>query len=208
MSNITIVDYSNGNANSILRALNSLGATATFSSHRRDLAKSDFIILPGVGHAGTAMSSLEANGLLEPLRDAVFVRKVPVLGICLGMHLMVDYLEEGGCAGLGWIRGQAAALRLEDRLRYKSPHIGWNNVHPSSGSQLYSQMIQDQRSFYFCHKYVVHDLDAAADDASFYYESKWIASYERDNITGVQFHPEKSHETGQDVLRAFLSSGR
>ena len=99
MSKVTIVDYSNGNANSILRALHSIGATATFSNDRRDLDESGYIILPGVGHAGTAMSSLQSNGLIEPLRDAVFVRKVPVLGICLGMHLMVDYVEEGDCPG-------------------------------------------------------------------------------------------------------------
>lgn len=207
MSNVTIVDYSNGNANSIIRALHSIGATSNFSKNGDDIANSDFIILPGVGHAGTAMASLEANGLIEPLRNAVLVRKVPVLGICLGMHLMVDYVEEGGCAGLGWVRGRAVSLSVQDRLKYKVPHIGWNTVHPQPRLQPFSNSVRDQQSFYFCHKYVVDDPDPAAAVASFRYESERIASFQRGNITGVQYHPEKSHETGQDLFRAFLSSG-
>ena len=208
MSRITIIDHSNGNANSILRALHSIGAEAKFSHDPRDVAASDFIILPGVGHTGTAMASIQANGLLAPLEEAAFARKVPVLGICLGMQLMVDYVEEGECAGLGWIPGRAQALEIEDRQKYKVPHIGWNTVHPDPGSRLYAALGEQDQSFYFCHKYTVEGVTDAGCLASFHYERDWIASFEKDNIFGVQFHPEKSHEAGQALFRAFLGAGR
>lgn len=205
MSKITIVDYSNGNANSILRALHSVGAEACFSSDPRDVAESDFIILPGVGHAGTAMASLESKQLMKPLQDAVLTRKVPVLGICLGMQLMVDYVEEGQCAGLGWVQGRAVALTVEDRVEFKVPHIGWNSVHSQAGSRLVSER-EDPKPFYFCHKYTVEGAEDASGQTVFRYESERLASFEKGNIFGVQFHPEKSHEAGQGLFRAFLSS--
>ena len=208
MSRITIVDYANGNAHSVLRALRAVGAEATHSSDRRDIEESDFLILPGVGHSGTAMASLASRGLIEPLRDAVFVRGVPVLGICLGMHLMVDYIEEGDCPGLGWVPGRAVSLTVEDRIRYKIPHIGWNSIRPSPDSALYSKRASDSNSFYFCHKYGVEGAEGADSLSVFSYESERIASFEQGHIFGVQFHPEKSQEPGQDLFRAFLSSGR
>lgn len=208
MSAITIVDYSNGNANSVLRALDSIGAQARFSREKRDIEAADFLILPGVGHTGTAMASLQSNDLVAPLRAAVFERKVPVLGICLGMQLMLEYVEEGNCAGLGWIAGRATALSVGDRKKYKVPHIGWNSVRPGPGSLLYAGQAQEEESFYFCHKYTAESVAEVGSMAWFRYESEWAASFERDNVFGVQFHPEKSHEAGQRLLRSFLHSGR
>jgi len=207
MTKITIVDYSNGNSNSILRALNSIGANADFSSKRRDIEQADFLILPGVGHAGTAMASLQSNRLIEPLRDAVLGRKVPVLGICLGMHLMLDYVEEGACAALGWVRGRAVAMTVHDRRRFKVPHIGWNTVDRQPGPQLLSNLSTDDRSFYFCHKYTVEGVEEVGNLSSFHYESERIASFDKGQIFGVQFHPEKSHEAGEGLFRSFLGSG-
>lgn len=208
MSRITIVDYSNGNVNSVLRALDSIGATARFSRERRDIEEADFLILPGVGHSGTAMASLLSNDLVAPLEAAVLERKVPVLGICLGMQLMLEHIEEGDCAGLGWISGRAPALSVRDRKKYKVPHIGWNSVRPGADSRLYAGQAQEEESFYFCHKYTAEGVAGVASTASFRYESERTASFERDNIFGVQFHPEKSHEAGQRLLRAFLACGR
>jgi glutamine amidotransferase len=202
---ITIVDYSSGNANSILRALNSIGAEGRFSRDRRDIAESDFIILPGVGHAGAAKASIERDGLLGTLEDAVLTRKVPVMGICLGMQLMVDYVEEGDCAGLGWVRGRAIRLEVRDRVEYKVPHIGWNSVHAQAGARLLPGS-EDGRPFYFCHKYTVEGAEDARGKTIFRYESEHLASFEKDNIFGVQFHPEKSHDAGRKLFQAFLSS--
>jgi imidazole glycerol-phosphate synthase subunit HisH len=205
MTKITIVDYSNGNANSILRALGSIGAEAKFSGDPQDLVDADFIILPGVGHAGTAMASLESKKLMAPLKDAVLARKVPVLGICLGMQLMVDHVEEGQCAGLGWVQGRAVSLTVQDRVEFKVPHIGWNSVHPQPGSRLVSAQ-DNAKPFYFCHKYTVEGAPDASARTIFRYESDRLASFEKGNIFGVQFHPEKSHEAGQSLFKAFLSS--
>ena len=205
MTKITIVDYSNGNANSILRALHSIGAEAKFSGEPEDIRDSDFIIMPGVGHAGTAMASLESKKLMAPLQEAVLTRNVPVLGICLGMQLMVEHVEEGQCAGLGWVRGRAVALAVQNRAEFKVPHIGWNSVHAASGSRLVSDD-EDPKPFYFCHKYTVEGAEDASGRTIFRYESQRLASFEKGNIFGVQFHPEKSHEAGQGLFRAFLSS--
>ena len=204
---ITIVDYSSGNANSILRALNSIGADARFSRERRDIEEADFIILPGVGHAGSARNALETNGLLAPLEDAVLRRKVPVLGICLGMQLMVDYVEEGDCAGLGWVSGKAVRLEVRDRVEFKVPHIGWNSVHAQPGAALVASG-PDGQPFYFCHKYTVEGAEEASGRTIFRYESEHLASFEKDNIFGVQFHPEKSHDAGRSLLKAFLNTRR
>jgi imidazole glycerol-phosphate synthase subunit HisH len=205
MAKITIVDYANGNANSILRALHSIGAEAKFSGDPQDLGDSDFIILPGVGHAGTAIASLESKKLKVPLQDAVLARDVPVLGICLGMQLMVDHVEEGQCAGLGWVRGRTVALEVEDRVKFKVPHIGWNSVHPETDSRL-SANWQGPKSFYFCHRYAVEGAEDAGRRTIFHYERPRLASFEKGNIFGVQFHPEKSHDAGQGLFRAFLSA--
>ena len=204
---VTIVDYANSNANSVLRALSGLGVDVAFSRDAADISSGDFLILPGVGHTGTAMRTLRSEGLIEPLRAAVFDRKVPVLGICLGMQIMTDYLEEGECAGLGWIPGQAVRLTARDSQRYKIPHIGWNRVEMTASSRLIAAEITPSY-YYFCHKYAVTELGVVDSFTTFDYESKHIASFERDNIYGVQFHPEKSQDVGRNIFRNFIGLKR
>ncbi|RYE40117.1 MAG: imidazole glycerol phosphate synthase subunit HisH [Hyphomicrobiales bacterium] len=207
MSRVTVVNYANSNTNSVLRALNAVGADVHFSDSPDDIAQSAYIVLPGVGHTGTAMASLQANGLIGPLEEAVLQRKVPVLGICLGMHLLLDYVHEGECAGLGWVRGEARALAVEDRRKYKIPHIGWNDVEADGPSVLFPDE-QGGDLFYFCHKFTADGVTDVNSLAAFNYERRWIASFEKQNIFGVQFHPEKSHDAGARLFTAFLNAGR
>lgn len=204
MSRVLVLDYSNGNANSVLRALNSVGIEGVFSDDPAEFDRASAIVLPGVGHAGRAMAALDSKGLRRPLETAVHDRRLPVLGICLGMQLMTDYIEEGNCAGLGWVGGRAVAMTVEDSRRYKLPHIGWNSVDSPSDSLLFAHR-NPTDLFYFCHKYEVVGLPGDEGNSTFRYESGRLAAFERSYIAGVQFHPEKSHDSGLALFRAWLS---
>jgi glutamine amidotransferase len=200
---VTVVDYGNSNALSILRALNAIGIEPRFSSKGDEIAGSDFIILPGVGHTGTALASLRSQGLVASLEDAVLGRGVRVLGICLGMQIMTEHVDEGDCAGLGWIKGRAVQVRVDDRIRYKVPHIGWNSVRPAGGSRLLATNGADP-VFYFCHKYTLEGTDPSDCISTFHYETDRVATFEKGNIFGVQFHPEKSQDAGHALFRRFF----
>lgn len=204
--NVTVVNYANSNAHSILRALDAVGVSPRFSQSAEDIRSSDFLILPGVGHTGTAMASLRQQGLIAPLEDAVLRRGVPVLGICLGMQIMVDYVEEGDCPGLGWVSGRAVRLAVADTVRYKVPHIGWNSVTPTPGSRLLPTA-GEPPFYYFCHKYTIEGAADADSVSAFDYERSRVAVFEKGNIFGVQFHPEKSHDAGQALFRRFFGRG-
>lgn len=201
--NVTVVDYANSNAHSVLRALQAVGVEPHFSPDARTITNSDFLILPGVGHAGSALAELRRRDLVGPLEDAVLGRGVPVLGICLGMQIMLNYVEEGDCAGLGWIQGRAVALKVADRIRYKVPHIGWNSVAPDPASRLLTAEGADP-VYYFCHKYTVEQVAGAGSLSRFSYERDRVAVFEKGNIFGVQFHPEKSLDSGRALFRRFF----
>ena len=203
MTRVLVVDYSNGNAASVLRALESAGAEVTFSNDAREFERAEAIILPGVGHAGRAADFMRRNGMIEPLGEAAFERKVPVLGICLGMQLMTDRLDEGDTEGLGWFGGRAVELTVADRKRFKVPHIGWTLVDAPAREGSFAGQAEPT-PFYFCHKYEVVDVDAGVASASFDYESRRVAAIARGNITGVQFHPEKSFDAGVSLFRSWL----
>lgn len=204
MTRVLVLNYDNGNANSVLRALDAAGAEGNFSDHSAALDEARAIILPGVGHAGRAMAALDAKGLRQPLERAALDRRVPILGICLGMQIMTEHLAEGNCAGLGWVGGRAEAMTISDRVRYKLPHIGWNDVIAARDSSL-MDVGGASSSFYFCHKYTVVGLDRADGVSTFRYETDHVAAFERGNLTGVQFHPEKSHDAGYAFFRRWLA---
>ena len=119
------------------------------------------------------------------------------------MQILVDYVEEGECAGLGWVSGRAVRLVVDDPVRYKVPHIGWNSVDRAAGSRLLPDSGQAP-FFYFCHKYTIEGAAEADCVSTFHYERERVAMFEKGNIFGVQFHPEKSHDAGQALFRRFL----
>ena len=180
-----------------------MGARSTVSSRVEDVAASDKIILPGVGHFGRAMSTLLESGLLDELNEAVVAKRKPVLGICLGMELMAETSEEGNAQGLGWLRGRTIRFRIEDTARHKVPHMGWNQISIRRPSELLRN-VDEGAEFYFAHSY---HLALATDDdvvSETEYEMRFPSGIERDNIFGVQFHPEKSHDSGARVLKNFV----
>ena len=199
---IVIVDYGTGNLNSIRRTLDRVGARSVASSDVAEIRRADKLILPGVGHFGNAMLRLAELGLLDALNDAVISKRKPVLGICLGMELMATSSEEGNAVGLGWLDAQAVRLNVPIESRYKVPHMGWNKLEPKKASVLTSD-IDESSEFYFAHSYHLK-LNAPSDLLTeTTYAVDFPSAVEKDNIFGVQFHPEKSHDAGARLLKNF-----
>jgi glutamine amidotransferase len=198
-----IVSYGMGNLNSVKKALSNIGVTAIISDQKEDILTADKIILPGVGHFGKAMKVLNEKGLTEALNEAVTVKKTDVLGICLGMQLMAKRSDEGNEEGLGWIDADIVKFSVSDQYKFKVPHIGWNTVNHLKESIL-NQNIPEQSSFYFVHAFHIKMNDANDALHQTTYDYDFVASFQKDNIYGVQFHPEKSHDTGLQLLKNFI----
>lgn len=173
------------------------------SSNPAQVADAAKILLPGVGHFGKAMENLARSGLADALNEAVLVKRVPILGICLGMQLMAASSSESDSAGLGWFGGSVLRFDIADKLHFKVPHIGWNQVRQRKNSRLLKG-ITDDAEFYFVHSYYYAPVDEEEVLLTSEYSCNFTCGIERDNIFGVQFHPEKSHEAGMKMLRNFV----
>lgn len=202
-SRVVIVDYGTGNLNSVKRSLNRMRANSIVSSDPRDIISSDKIILPGVGHFGRAMSRLKTLNLVDALNEAVLIERKPILGICLGMELMAKRSEEGKAEGLGWFDAEIVRFRVSNKLKYKIPHIGWNKIRIKKNSVL-MENICELSEFYFVHSYHLKLTEEADLLNETEYEFSYPSAIEKDNIFGVQYHPEKSHDVGAQLLRNFI----
>jgi glutamine amidotransferase len=200
---VTIVDYGTGNLNSVRRCLERLATEVRIASSASDVAEAEKIILPGVGHFDRAMETLGSTGMLEALNESVLTNGTTVLGICLGMELMGKRSEEGTSAGLGWLNAEAVRLKIPRTSRYKVPHMGWNAVRVRKASRLMSGL-DDGAEFYFAHSYYLEVRDAGDLLCSTEYEVSFASAVEKENIFGVQFHPEKSHDAGMRLLKNFV----
>lgn len=200
---IVIVNYGLGNLGSIVNMLRKAGVQAQVSADPALIKGADKLILPGVGAFDTGMGNLRAGGLIEALSLAVLEDKVPVLGICLGMQLLMEQSEEGSLPGLGWIKGRTVRFDFAGHgcAPRPVPHMGWNNLKIEKSSRVLEAAGPTAR-FYFVHSYHVEcereDVLATAE-----YGYPFPAVVNKGNITGVQFHPEKSHRYGLALMRAF-----
>lgn len=208
---IVIIDYGSGNLRSAAKAFEKVVAdqaldfTVLVSGKAEDLDAASHIVLPGQGAFGDCMSGLKSSGLIDALERNVLREGKPFLGICVGMQLLADEgLEHGRHKGLGWISGKVVPIKPQDKS-LKIPHMGWNDHISTPIGQKHDVVkhIQGGAHFYFVHSFVF-ESDPKNCLGGFSYGEKYCAIVGRDNIVGVQFHPEKSHETGLILLQHFI----
>lgn len=202
---IAILDYGIGNLNSIQNMLKKAGCDEVLiSKEAQNILEADKLILPGVGHFDYGMKQLRQASFFESFNQRVLEDKIPVLGICLGAQLLTQSSEEGNEPGLGWIKAYTRKFeptRMNAAL--KVPHMGWGEVSPKKESKLFDAMPVDPR-FYFVHTYHLVCEDPTDELVSCTYGYPFTAGVERGNILGVQFHPEKSHKYGLQLLTNFV----
>lgn len=204
MHKIVVVDYGMGNLRSVQKAFERINFPALISSKKKDIFSADKLIIPGVGHFGKGMSNLKELGLLETINDVVLEKKIPILGICLGMQLMAKQSEEGNFAGFGWLDAEVVKFQVKDKLKYKVPHIGWNQIIQKKESSLMKD-IPDFSEFYFLHSYYIQCYNQVDILNETEYECSFPSAIEKENIFGVQYHPEKSHDVGGQLLKNFVN---
>lgn len=200
---IFIVNYGLGNLSSVLNMVTKVGGKASIVSDPDILNEANKLILPGVGAFDQGISNLHNSKWIDALNEAVLVRRVPILGICLGMQLMCKSSEEGNLPGLGWINADVKRFQFSKNSNLKIPHMGWNTVNIIKPNPLIT-LEEDEQRFYFVHSYHVvcnnpQDVLATANHG---YDI--TAAFSHDNIYGVQFHPEKSHRFGMALMKNFI----
>ena len=202
---IAIVDYGMGNLKSVCNALESIGEKARIIQNPADLKSSAGIILPGVGAFRDGMDHLREHSFLEPLQEEVLRKKKPYLGICLGMQFLAEQSEEGGRhPGLGWVPGTVRQIVTEGQP-FKVPHMGWNDLRLERPSALYAGL-PEEPVFYFVHSFHLQPTQENKEwiTATCQHGTTITASLQKDNIFGVQFHPEKSQRVGLQLLKNFI----
>lgn len=197
---ITIIDYGMGNLGSIANMIKKVGHKSIITSDLEEIKKAKKLILPGVGSFDNGMRNLENYGILKVLNQKVLEEKTPILGICLGMQLMTKNSEEGRLNGLGWIDALTKKF-VSDTL--KVPHMGWNMIKHQKSSILFNELETEKR-FYFVHSYYVECNCKSDILTTTNYGHDIVSAFERENIIGVQFHPEKSHKFGMSMIKSFI----
>jgi len=204
---IAVIDYGMGNIGSIVNMIRKCGAEPLITRERQVLEKADQLILPGVGSFDHCMNRLREAGLIDLLNDRILKDRIPILGICLGMQLFSRSSEEGPGPGLGWIAGKTVRFQLDQHPGLKVPHMGWNDVRWKKEGLLVKGM-GSESSFYFVHSYhvVCDEPDDTLGTTIHGYE--FTSAIERDNVFATQFHPEKSHKFGFQIIKNFLDVTR
>ncbi|TCS35104.1 glutamine amidotransferase [Paucimonas lemoignei] len=200
---IAIIDYGLGNILAFANVYKRLNIPVTVAKSAADLNGASKLILPGVGAFDHAMKLLQEAGMREPLDEMVLQQKVPVLGICVGMQILTQGSDEGILPGLGWIPGRVRAFRNTlGAEEMPLPHMGWNEVQPANGHPLFKGMENDAR-FYFLHSFYFECAQPQHAVARAFYGVDFSCAVQSENVFGVQFHPEKSHHFGVNLLKNF-----
>lgn len=183
--------------------LNRANVDSVITAEPEVISEADKLILPGVGSFDYGMEQLHKSGLVDTLNQKVVIDKTPILGICLGVQLFTEVSDEGKLPGLGWIKGQTVSFTRSPLTgNLKIPHMGWTDVFQYQQSKLFADMYEDPR-FYFVHSYHLSIDNPVEVLVRARYGDEFAAGVERENIVGVQFHPEKSHKYGYKILENF-----
>lgn len=202
---ITILDYGSGNINALKNIYDRLNISIEFAKTKEQILSADHIILPGVGAFDETVSTLHENGFIDVLNKKVLDEKVPILGICVGMQMLAHSSEEGILKGLSWIPGKVRKFDINmipDKP--KIPHLGWNSTVTLRDCVLFKD-IDPETGFYFMHSYYFECADENNVIAKTEYGTTFHSAVNYENIYGVQFHPEKSHDNGIQLLRNFAN---
>ncbi len=197
-----IIDIGSGNIGSIKRMLDHLSIPAIIVTEKKQISECSRIIFPGMGSFDRCVELLQKSGLLSELEDAVLVKKIPFLGICVGMQLLMQDSAEGSLPGLGWIKGHTVKFSLDKMYEPQPiPHLGWREVQITNPSLIDDS--NDEQRFYFAHSYHVVLDNNGEEWMRTDYGYSFTAAIHSGNIYAVQFHPEKSHRFGMQLLRNF-----
>jgi imidazole glycerol-phosphate synthase subunit HisH len=200
---IKIIDYGVGNIASFLYVYKRLNIAVEVARTEQDLQNATRLILPGVGSFDQAMSKLKESSMLDLVTSLVFQHEMPVIGICVGMQILANLSDEGLLPGLGWSPGKVRTLTdLSSDPDFALPHMGWNNVIFKDNHPLFSGLVTDAR-FYFLHSYYFDSANEESILAEVDYGQRFTCAVQHKNIFGVQFHPEKSHHYGAQLLKNF-----
>jgi imidazole glycerol-phosphate synthase subunit HisH len=200
---IAIVDYGSGNVRAIANIYKRLNVVAYVAARPEELERATKIILPGVGAFDQAMQHLSGSGMRDAVARRVLEERVPLLGICVGMQLLASRSEEGDLPGLGWLNGVVRRFNAaEFATRTQVPHMGWNTIAVARSHPLLAGLTGDS-SFYFLHSYYMDCADPGEVLARTEYGRPFDCAVNAGNVHGVQFHPEKSHRNGVQVLKNF-----
>lgn len=200
---IVVIDYGMGNVGSIVNMIKKVGYECIVSSSVNDVLNATKLILPGVGSFDKAMQNLQQLNLIDSINKKVIENKTPILGICLGMQLMTKGSEEGKLSGLSYINGYSNKFDSNQGLLI--PHMGWNLINVKKTNNLFTNTKEEQR-FYFVHSFAVSCEDSEDILSTTFYGKEFVSSFQKNNILGVQFHPEKSHTFGMHFFKNFLEN--
>ena len=202
---ITIIDYGVGNINAFINVYKRLNISTKIARTVEDLEDAQKLILPGVGHFDHAMSEFIKSGMREKIDDLVLVKKIPVLGICVGMQMMGNCSDEGKLDGLKWIDTVTKKFNINEMGTFTQlPHMGWNDLHVNTFNPLFNGL-EKNAIFYFLHSYFFECNNSEDIVAYTEYGTKFTCAANHKNIFGIQFHPEKSHHYGEILLNNFAN---
>ena len=200
---ITIIDYGMGNLGSVANMIKKVGGKSVITSNKDEIKQAKKILLPGVGAFDNSVKNLKNLDLWDLIKEKVLVEKVPIMGICLGMQLLTKGSEEGKLEGFGFIDAYTKKFTFENN-KLKIPHMGWNIVKLQKTSKLFQGMENQENRFYFVHSYAVECYEEKDILTTAFYGYEFVSSFEKENIIGCQFHPEKSHKFGMALFKNFV----